>query len=122
MSKEVQMRWQDLDGLGHVNHPVVLTYLEEGRDAFLAARGIGRDEYVVGRCSVEFKREIDPGLGSVTVACEVDRLGTKSISTVERIVGRDGETLVEAQFGIVLWDPERRLSRPITEAEREALS
>ena len=31
----VQMRWRDLDGLGHVNHTVVLTYLEEGRDAFL---------------------------------------------------------------------------------------
>ena len=28
----VQMRWRDLDALGHVNHPVVLTYLEEGRD------------------------------------------------------------------------------------------
>ena len=39
---EVQMRWQDLDELGHVNHNVVLTYLEEGRDAFLGARGIGR--------------------------------------------------------------------------------
>ena len=31
----VQMRWRDLDGLGHVNHTVVLTYLEEGRDVFL---------------------------------------------------------------------------------------
>lgn len=35
----VQVRWQDLDGLGHVNHAVVLTYLEEGRDAFLEACG-----------------------------------------------------------------------------------
>ena len=52
---EVQMRWRDLDALGHVNHPVVLTYLEEGRDAFLAERGISRDEYVVGRCTVCFR-------------------------------------------------------------------
>ena len=34
----VQMRWRDLDGLGHVNHVVALTYLEEGRDAFLEKR------------------------------------------------------------------------------------
>ncbi len=122
MSHEVKMRWQDLDALGHVNHPVVLTYFEEGRDAFLAARGIGRDEYVVGRCSVEFKREIDPDLGSVTVECEIDRLGTKSISTVERILGADGVALAEAQFGLVLWDPDRRISRPISEKERVALS
>ena len=61
-SHRVQMRWRDLDGLGHVNHTVVLTYLEEGRDALLDEHGIRRDEYVVGRCSVSFRREIDPGL------------------------------------------------------------
>ena len=54
------MRWRDLDALGHVNHAVVLTYLEEGRDAFLADHGIGRDEYVVGRCSVDFNARDRP--------------------------------------------------------------
>ena len=39
----VQVRWRDLDGLGHVNHTVVLTYLEEGRDAWLEAHGIRRE-------------------------------------------------------------------------------
>ena len=70
---EVQMRWRDLDGLGHVNHTVVLTYLEEGRDAFLEEHGISRDEYVVGRCSVEFSGEIDPAFEAVTVECAVSR-------------------------------------------------
>ena len=54
------MRWGDIDGLGHVDHTVVLSYLEEGRDALLGEHGIRRDEYVVGRCSVNFQREIDP--------------------------------------------------------------
>ena len=31
---EVTVRWRDVDALGHVNHAVFLTYLEEGRDAF----------------------------------------------------------------------------------------
>ena len=30
----VKVRWRDVDALGHVNHAVFLTYLEEGRDAF----------------------------------------------------------------------------------------
>ena len=34
----VQMRWRDIDGLGHINHTVALTYLEEGRDRHLARR------------------------------------------------------------------------------------
>jgi acyl-CoA thioester hydrolase len=118
----VQMRWRDLDGLGHVNHTVVLTYLEEGRDAFLKDHGIARDEYVVGRCSISFNGEIDPAFGAVTVECEIDELGTKSVSTRERILDHNGEPVVEAEFGLVLWDPVARVSRAITDSERAALA
>lgn len=117
----VQMRWRDLDGLGHVNHTVVLTYLEEGRDAFLKERGIARDEYVVGRCSISFNGEIDPAFESVTVQCAVEELGTKSLRTRERILDRSGAAVVEAEFGLVLWDPAARASREITEEERASL-
>jgi acyl-CoA thioesterase FadM len=116
------MRWRDLDGLGHVNHTVVLTYLEEGRDAFLKGCGISRDEYVVGRCAVEFKGEIDPAFEAVTVECAVSELGNKSVTTSERIVDNAGEAVVEARFGLVLWDPDRRVSRAITDEERAALA
>jgi acyl-CoA thioester hydrolase len=117
----VQTRWRDLDALGHVNHPVVLTYLEEGRDAFLHGHGIGREEYVVGSCRVDFRAEIDPTLSSVTVECAVRELGRSSLTTRERIVDDRGAVMVEAEFGIVLWDPERRGSRPITDEERASL-
>lgn len=118
----VQMRWRDLDGLGHVNHTVVLTYLEEGRDAFLKEHGIRRDEYVVGRCSVRFRDEIDPAFETVTVECAVRELGRSSVTTVERILDHAGEVLVEAEFGLVLWDPAQRASRPITDQERASLA
>jgi len=117
----VQMRWRDLDGLGHVNHVVVLTYLEEGRDAFLAEHGIDRDEYVVGRCSVQFNGEIDPEFEAVTVQCELRELGTKRISTRERVLDHAGNAVVEASFDLVLWDPAARASRQISDAERVAL-
>ena len=117
----VQMRWRDLDGLGHVNHTVVLTYLEEGRDVFLRRHGIRRDEYVVGRCSVNFRSEIDPAFENVTVECAVHEVGRSSVTTTERIVGQDGEVVVDAEFGLVLWDPEQRASRPITDEERASL-
>jgi acyl-CoA thioester hydrolase len=118
----VQMRWRDLDGLGHVNHTVVLTYLEEGRDAWLAGHGIRRDEYVVGRCSVSFRREIDPALEAVTVQCSLLELGRSSLTTSERIVDDAGDVVVEAEFGLVMWDPEARGSRPISDKERASLA
>ena len=115
------MRWRDLDALGHVNHMVVLTYLEEGRDAFLAGHGINRDEYVVGRCSVGFNREI-AAADAVTVECSVAAVGNKSITTSERVVDAEGNTAIEAQFTIVLWDPGSRKTREVTDEERDSLS
>ena len=117
----VQMRWRDLDALGHVNHTVVLTYLEEGRDAWLAGHGIRREEYVVGRCSVNFRRELDPDWKTVTVHCDVRELGRSSLVTSERILDDAGEIVVEAEFGLVLWDPQQRGSRPISDDERASL-
>jgi acyl-CoA thioester hydrolase len=118
----VQMRWRDLDGLGHVNHTVALTYLEEGRDAFLKDHGISREEYVVGRCEVSWRDEIDPSLETVTVQCSVREVGRSSVTTRERIVDDSGRVVVEAEFGLVLWDPAQRGSRPITDSERASLA
>ncbi len=121
VSHRVQMRWRDIDGLGHVNNAVAFTYMEEGRDEFFRQHGIPRDEYVVGRCTADFKHEIDPSCGTVTVECEVRELGRSSMTTVQRILDDEGGVVVDAEFGIVLWDPNRRASRPISDQERASL-
>ena len=77
---------------------------------------------MVGRCSLTFVREILPEFRTVTVQCEVSRLGDKSVTTAERVLDNEGNVVVEAEFGLVLWDPERRGSRPITEDERASLT
>lgn len=118
----VQTRWRDIDGLGHVGHSVALVYLEEGRDAFLAGHGISRRDYVVGRCEVVFRREVDAGLGEVVAGCEAAKVGRSSLVTREQIRDAEGEVLIEAEFGLVLWDADRRESRPLTEAERASLT
>ena len=121
IAHDVQTRWEDLDALGHVGHTAVLVLLEQGRDAFLGEHGIRPDQYVVGRCSVSFNREIDPSQKTVTVECGVRELGTSSVTTRERIMGADGGVAVEAEFALVLWDADQRGSRPISENERASL-
>jgi acyl-CoA thioesterase FadM len=115
----VQVRFNDLDALGHVGHTAVLVLLEEGRDAMLARNGI--DEYVVGQCSVTYRREIGPSVKSVTVLCGVRELGRSSLTTSERIVDEAGDVFVEAEFRIVVWDAKRRAPRPISDRERASL-
>lgn len=116
------MRWQDIDGLGHVNHAAVLNYFEEGRDAFLEHCGVGPAEYVVGRCSVTFLREIKLDSKVVSVGCEVTGIGNTSFQTREEIFNDRGEKVAEADFGLVMWDSETSGPRPITDRERTAFS
>ena len=57
-----------------------------------------------------------------TVECGVRELGTKSLQDRRADPRPGGEPVVEAEFGLVLWDPEARGTRPITDAERASLS
>ena len=116
----VGMRWRDIDGLGHVNNAVVLTYLEEGRDRFLESLGVDRSQYVVGRCSVSFNRELTLESGPIAFGCEVSRIGNKSFDTKEVLRDAGGETAVEAEFALVMWDREAGASRALSERERAA--
>jgi acyl-CoA thioesterase FadM len=117
----VPVRWQDIDGNGHVSHVAFLTYLEEGRDACLAGHGIGRDEYLVGRCTMTWRREITPDMAEVVVRCEVASVGRTSIATRELLLSDAGDVLAEAEFGVVVWDPATRRPRPLSESERASL-
>jgi acyl-CoA thioesterase FadM len=57
-------RPNDLDSLGHVNHAIVLEYLEAGRWDWFARNGLrraGAVSPVVARAEVDYRREIFPG-------------------------------------------------------------
>jgi acyl-CoA thioester hydrolase len=118
----VQTRWRDVDGLGHVNHSVFLTYLEVGRDAYLRARGIGAEDYVIRHCEVSYLLEVGPQAGHVLFRCDALTLGTKSVRTTERLLDPSGTVVVEAEFTLVMWDPAARTSRALTDVERHALA
>ena len=119
---EVTVRWRDVDALGHVNHAVFLTYLEEGRDAFYT-RTLGADpNYVVARLEVDLRAEVRYPDRRVTVRIEVERIGTTSLTTRETIVTPTRETAAQAQVVTVRWDAEQRKPVPWSDAERARLT
>ena len=119
---EVTVRWRDVDGLGHVNHAVFLTYLEEGRDAFYT-RTLGADpNYVVVRLEVDLRAEVRYPDRRVTVRIEVERIGTTSLTTRETIVTPAGETAAQARVVTVRGDAERRKPVPWDDADRARLT
>lgn len=105
--RTVPVRWRDTDALGHVNHGVFLTYLEEGRDAFYL-HILGDPAYVVVRLEVDMRAEVFHHDRHVTVRIEVERVGTTSLTTRETITNAAGELVAEAKVVTLRWDTATR--------------
>ena len=118
----VDVRWRDVDALGHVNHAVFLTYLEEGRDAFFVQTFGGEPDYVVARIEIDLRAEVRHPQRRVTVRLAVERLGTTSLTTRETILTPAGEIAAEARVVTVRWDRRARKPVPFSEAERARLT
>jgi acyl-CoA thioester hydrolase len=120
----IPVRWRDRDALGHVNAAVFLTYLEEGRNAWLDEildTGFGPEDYVIARIEVDFRAEIGPRDTHVETEHRLAEVGVKSLLFEERLVLPEGSLAAEARVVLVLWDPGRRASRSLTDDERDAL-
>jgi acyl-CoA thioester hydrolase len=119
---QVSVRWRDMDALGHVNHAVFLTYLEEGRDA-LYVRALGRDpHYVVARVEIDMRAEVRYTDRQLRVRIEVERVGTTSLTTRETILTPEGVTAAEARVVTVLWDAGARKPMAFAADERARLA
>ena len=118
---QVSLRWRDVDVLGHVNHAVFLTYLEEGRDAFYV-QTLGRDpHYVVARVEIDLRAEVRYTDRQLRVRIDVERVGTTSLTTRETILTPAGVTAAEARVVTVLWDTSARKPTAFTAGEHARL-
>ena len=117
VEREVDVRWRDTDAMGHVNHVVFLTYLEESRDAFYA-QVLGDPFYVVVRLEIDLRAEVLHKDRRVTVRVEAERVGTTSLTTRETIIGPAGELAAHATVVTVRWDPGERKPVPFSDEER----
>lgn len=124
LERRVELRWRDMDAYGHVNNAVYLNYLEEARDAWVQeVLGKVADtwDFVLVRVAIDFKQELKQEDRAVLVRCWLDSFGRSSVRTREEIVKQEGAISAVAESVIVARDPRTGRSRPLNEAEREAL-
>lgn len=119
--RPVNVRWRDTDALGHVNHVVFLTYLEEGRDAFYAQVLGSQPHYVMARLEIDYRAEVRREDGHVLVQIEVEQLGTTSMTTRETVFTPSRQVAAQARVVTVRWDADRRKPIAFSEAERARL-
>ena len=120
---EVELRWRDLDFLGHLNQAVYHELLEEGRGALFERLGVIVTGFffVLARVELDHRHEIRREHSPVTVALRVEAVGRSSVTVAHDIVLADGTLAATGRSVLVAWDRDARRSRPLTEAERNRL-
>jgi acyl-CoA thioester hydrolase len=85
---KAHVRWDDLDGFGHVNNATYLTYIQEARANFTwySRKEAGLEpvfsDMVVGRAEVDFIVPIYEGGFDLDVAIWVAKIGNSSFDLV----------------------------------------
>ena len=121
--KEIEIRWRDMDALGHVTNSVFQTYFEEVRDELfertLHDPDVARN-FVLVHIAISFRKTLTQADDVVTATCEFLQFGNSSVTTRETIVDREGNVCAEAESVTVAWEPLSNRSRPLTPTQRAA--
>lgn len=121
---ELEVRFRDCDGLGHVNNAVYLTYLEQARFAFwqrlTGIRGIPRS-FILARVECDYRLQATAG-DRLVVRLRVTAVGKSSFTLEYEIVnGRTREVVATARTVQVMYDYDARRSMPIPDDIRARL-
>jgi acyl-CoA thioester hydrolase len=124
----VQLRWRDMDMLGHLNQSVYHELLEEGRIALIAdlMGRVGGERieggYVLAHVDLDYHAEVRKDHEAVDIVVRVARVGTSSIELDHDVRLPDGRLAASGKSVLVAWDLAARTKRSLSEAERAALT
>jgi acyl-CoA thioester hydrolase len=104
----IQIRFSDLDPLGHVSNNAYSEYLEQGRVGWLDAIAGERPSVVVASLKIDFLRELRLR-DEIAVATRCIRKGSKSLVLLQEIF-RGAECVTRAEVVIVGFDLKTRQS------------
>jgi acyl-CoA thioester hydrolase len=124
--KAIDIRWRDLDAYGHVNQAVYVTFAEEVLDDWFRRR-LGRGpgqvwDYVARRTTIDYRSELTLEDVRAVGSVELVELGTTSVTTKTTLRAPDGRVAAQVENVVVVIDGKGGASRPLTDAERKALS
>jgi acyl-CoA thioester hydrolase len=123
-STTLEVRWRDLDALGHVNNAVYFNYLEQARLHYMRELGLAPSapnevSLILAEVSCQFKSPLNWD-ERVTIYIRVSELRNSSYIFEYRIEGADGRLAATARTVQVCYDYENRRSVPIPDRWRKA--
>lgn len=125
-SMPMEVRFADLDALGHVNNATYLTYMETARLRYvrdlgfwdLKPMGTG---LIMAKAVVEYKLPLLMS-DEITIYTRISRLGNKSSDMEHLIVRQDGAVASYGLITLVVYDYSANKSVPIPDAWRQLIT
>ncbi len=115
VSVEQEVVLRDLDGFGHVNNAVFLTYVENARVAYLrevlGVHTLEQVKNVMASVKLDYLAQVSFG-DRLEIGVRVDRIGTKSFQMAYRMRREDGVVVAEATSVQVMVDGDRAIEVP----------
>ncbi len=125
--KPIEVRFSDLDVLGHVNNARYLTYMEQARVAYFRMLRLRKPNeprvgFILASAHIDFRRPILMD-SQVRVGVRVTRLGNKSFTMAYRLEDAvSGEVFATAETVQVSFDYAKQRSIPLPDAWRHAMA
>ena len=125
LETEIQKRFSDVDPFQHVNNVSQQMYFDVGKMEYYEQ--VLGDEVLLGdlriitvSTSTSYMGQIRPEDRIAVTTC-VERIGTKSLTLLQRIVADDGTVRSQSRSVMVAFDFEAQQSVPVPDAWRRAL-
>jgi acyl-CoA thioester hydrolase len=119
------MRFRDIDGMGHVNNAVYLSYIELARTQFYMhqanKRTLEEIDFILAHVEIDFESQATWG-DEIEVAAWPSKIGTSSFTlSYEISEKRSCRILARAKSVLVSYDYQTKKSKPIPSAFRGLL-
>jgi acyl-CoA thioester hydrolase len=117
--RRVEVRFRDIDEMGHAHHTMPLIYIEEARTSYWRdVLGRAELDFIMGEVGLRFHRRIRyPSVLSVGV--RTTRMGGRSLAMEYEVRDESGELLAEGWSEQVMFDYAAGRSKPIPADMRE---
>lgn len=125
LTTDIQMRFRDIDGMGHVNNAVYLSYTELARTQFYmqfaGKRTLDEIDFILAHVDIDFESQAVWG-DQIRVTVWPSKIGNSSFTLSYEITEkRSGRLLARAKSVLVSYDYEKKESKPIPPDFRKLL-
>ena len=121
----LQIRFNDVDAMGHINNAVILEYFDLGKASFLASHGLNAETgdftVMVVHVDIDFTCQIQMH-DDISVSTQIDHIGNKSLHLIQQVSKADGTVCATCKTVMSGYRRSTKSSAVIPDQVRAALS